>query len=90
MKLNNSGTIELGLGYCIQPTDYNSSSSSSNTTVGNVVEKEADDEEELEEAEDCTDTDEKSPMQLPFVIPLTPISLLSKVKLVPCAPVNQW
>nr|CAH8863402.1 unnamed protein product [Trichobilharzia regenti] len=90
-RWSDSGTIELGLGYCIQPTDYNcSSSSSSNTTVGNVVEKEADDEEELEEAEDCTDTDEKSPMQLPFVIPLTPISLLSKVKLVPCAPVNQW
>ncbi|CAH8618025.1 unnamed protein product [Heterobilharzia americana] len=65
-RWSDSGTIELGLGYCLQSTDN-------------------DEQDGFNQIDDY-----QSVLQSPFVIPLTPMSLLSKVKLVPCAPINQW
>ncbi|VDP16813.1 unnamed protein product [Schistosoma margrebowiei] len=61
-RWSDSGTIDLGIGYCLQPTDC----SFINNTINHCL------------------------LDSSFIIPLTPIPLLSKVKLVPCAPIHQW
>ncbi|CAH8614278.1 unnamed protein product [Schistosoma haematobium] len=75
-RWSDSGTIDLGIGYCLQPTDC--------SFMNNIYYH---DNNDLSKQNNTTN---HCLLDSSFIIPLTPIPLLSKVKLVPCAPIHQW
>ncbi|CAI2731983.1 unnamed protein product [Schistosoma spindalis] len=74
-RWSDSGTIDLGIGYCIQPTDC--------SFINHIYYNNDNDITKQNNINHCL-------LDSSFIIPLTPIPLLSKVKLIPCAPIHQW
>ncbi|CAH8643011.1 unnamed protein product [Schistosoma rodhaini] len=78
-RWSDSGTINLGIGYCLQSTDC---SFMNNNICHN--------DDSTYHENSTNDHWNHCILDSSLIIPLTPIPLLSKVKLVPCAPINQW
>ncbi|TNN06972.1 integrator complex subunit 4 [Schistosoma japonicum] len=81
-RWSDSGTIDLGIGYCIHSLDY--------SLINNNQYDYVDISNCLNHNDVNNNFQDSYLLNSSYIIPLTPISLLSKVKLVPCAPINQW